>query len=529
MDARARLSERYDIAIVGSGFAGSLLAMIAQRQGRSVVLLERGKHPRVVIGESSTPLSNLLLDELVTRYDLPNLRPLTKWGSWKNTYPELPCGLKRGFTFFHHEQRRARASEIERGNQLLVTASPHDGIADTHWYRSDFDHFLVREAQALGVDYLDEIDLKEFVTDGHRASLKGFRNGRDVEITAQFIVDATGPRGFLHKALKLGESALPGFPATQALYSHFSGVGWMQKFRWSEFEEQTPYPIDDAAVHHIFKNGWVWVLHFSNGVTSAGVSATDELAEKLRFFEGEQAWERLLAEVPLLREQFANAETVQPFRHIARLGFRSKAISGSNWALLPSAAGFVDPLLSTGFPLTLLGVARLAEIIEGEWETHNFDALLQRYSARTDAELLATSRLIGALYANMGNFPVFTALSLLYFAAASFSETARRLGKPQLAPSFLLHDHPQFGPDCIRLLERACYVQRGRESEELIEEIFQAIEPFDVAGLGNRDRRNWYPVEAEDLLRSPYKISASRDEVMRMLDRCGFRAATLQA
>ena len=34
-----------------------------------------------------------------------------------------------------------------------------------------------------------------------------------------------------------------------------------------------------------------------------------------------------------------------------------------NHVIFP-AAGFVDPLLSTGFPLTLLGVARLAEIVE---------------------------------------------------------------------------------------------------------------------------------------------------------------------
>jgi FADH2 O2-dependent halogenase len=65
---RLELSEIYDIAVVGSGFAGSLLAMIARRLGRSVILIEKGTHPRVVIGESSTPLSNLLLEELTTRY-----------------------------------------------------------------------------------------------------------------------------------------------------------------------------------------------------------------------------------------------------------------------------------------------------------------------------------------------------------------------------------------------------------------------------------------------------------------------------
>ena len=44
-----------DLAIIGSGFGGSLLAMIAARLGYRVVLLERGRHPRFAIGESASP------------------------------------------------------------------------------------------------------------------------------------------------------------------------------------------------------------------------------------------------------------------------------------------------------------------------------------------------------------------------------------------------------------------------------------------------------------------------------------------
>ena len=520
------MSGKYDIAVVGSGFAGSLMAMIAKRLGRRVILLERGRHPRVVIGESSTPLSNLLLEELTDRYDLPRVKALSKWGSWQRSHPEIGCGLKRGFSFFHHALGEAGGGGLKREDQLLVAASPYDAIADTHWYRVDFDHFLAREAEGLGVDYLDEIDLRECAVDRSGVSLKGLREGRDVEISALFVVDATGPRGFLHRALRLGERELPDFPATQAIYGHFSGVRRLQDLSGWRFDEEQPYPIDDAAVHHVFDGGWVWVLQFNNGVTSAGIAATTRLAEQLRLSDGARAWERLLQRVPILQEQFAGAEAVQPFRHIERLGFRSGAISGDNWALLPSAAGFVDPLLSTGFPLTLLGVARLAEIIERDWGTENFKKRVEGYAAQTDAELLATSRLIGALYANMKNFPVFAALTLLYFAAASYSEAARQLGRAQLAPSFLLHDDPRFGPACAWLLERARRSGGHGESEQLIEEVYRMIEPFDVAGLGKRERRNWYPVEAEDLMRSAHKLGASHDEIMQMLDRCGFQPAT---
>ena len=58
------MSERCEIAIVGSGFAGSLMARVLATIGYDVVLLERGTHPRFAIGESSTPLASLSLERL---------------------------------------------------------------------------------------------------------------------------------------------------------------------------------------------------------------------------------------------------------------------------------------------------------------------------------------------------------------------------------------------------------------------------------------------------------------------------------
>ena len=170
----------------------------------------------------------------------------------------------------------------------------------------------------------------------------------------------------------------------------------------------------------------------------------------------------------------------------------------------------------------MLGVTRLAKIIEEDWETAGLGARLHAYAEQTDRELLATAGLIGALYANMSNFPVFTALTLLYFAAASFSEAARRLGKPHLASSFLLCDDPRFGPASRRLTERARKALTREESEILIRDIHDAIEPFNIAGLGQAARRNWYPVEAEDLFESASKLGATHAEIEAMLQRCGF-------
>ena len=265
-----------DLVIAGAGFGGSLMAMIAHQLGLSVVLLEQGKHPRMTIGESTTPLSNLLLERLCKTYDLPRIAPLAKWGSWQRAYPQMACGLKRGFSFFH-----------QSGQELLVAASPRDEIADTHWYRAEVDHFLVMEAQRLGVDYRERarIETLDFAEDG--ATIVGRAGEEPFHIHARLMIDATGPRGLLYRALRLADSPLPGMPATESLYSHFTGVGRTEP-------ADGPYPVEDAAVHHVFEGGWVWVLRFNNGVTSAGVAVTQAVAKELALSDGEPAWARVL-------------------------------------------------------------------------------------------------------------------------------------------------------------------------------------------------------------------------------------------
>jgi tetracycline 7-halogenase / FADH2 O2-dependent halogenase len=516
----------FDVAIVGSGFAGSLLALICRRLGRSVVLVEKGTHPRFAIGESSSPLANLLLEELSDRYGLPRIKPLAAWGSWQRTYPKIGCGLKRGFSFYGHRAGYPFAADPDRRDQLLVAASPRDEIADTHWYRADFDHFLAREAESEGAEYLDGTSLAGVECLPRGVVLAGERRGRRVRLEARLLVDASGPRGFLHRARGLPETDFEALPRTQGLYTHFEGVRRTDEMRPFSSPEQPPYPVDDAALHHVFEGGWIWVLRFNNGLVSAGVAATPRLAEELRLSDGEEAWTRLLSRFPTIREHFVDARPVRPFVYASRLPFRSGIAAGGNWVLLPSAAAFIDPLLSTGFPLTLLGINRLARIIEESWGRPDFELALDAYAAATLEEADRAALLISALYASFSDFELFGALSLLYFAAASFAEAARRLGRPHLAGTFLSGDDPVFGPalrDCCR--SALSTARRGGDASErkrLLSRIFAAIEPLDVAGLSDAGRRNWHPIEAGPLLAASHKLGATPKEIETMLAGSGF-------
>ena len=529
-----------DLAIVGSGFGGSLLAMIGRRLGLSIVLLERGSHPRFAIGESASPLAGIVLEQLADRYDLPRVRPLSAYGPWQRTYPEVVCGLKRGFTYFRHETGRRYRAAGDRGNQLLVAASPCDEVSDTHWLRADVDHFLVREAGAFGVEYLDHVELNglDWQPDGSPL-LTGQRRGQTIDVRARFVVDASGPRGFLSRALDIPDAGFAGYPRTQALFSHFTGVARCDEM--AEFGCEgarvrgregdgacegaggPPYPPDDAALHHVFDGGWMWVLRFGNGVTSAGIAVVDDLAAELRLADGEAAWERFLSRYPSIAAQFGDAEPIREFTWMPRLAWRADRAEGPGWAMLPSAAAFIDPLFSTGIPLTLLGIERLARQLPtpdspfatlhsqlphrcgrslgvGSWRLGAASA----YGGTTLAEADHTARFIAGCYAAFPRFHEFAAYSMFYFAAASHSEMARRLGVQPDSARFLGADRHAFAEAMTHLSP-----SRFTAGDDYARDVAAAIDALNIAGLCDPSKRNWYPVNADAVIRGASKLGVS--------------------
>ena len=209
-----------DIAVMGAGFSGSLMAMLLNQIGLRPVLIDRGSHPRFAVGESSTPVANLILEGLAKRYDLPRIAPFANYASWKRTYPEIVCGLKRGFSYFHHTFDQDFQPRADRANELMVAASLADDDADTHWLRSDFDQFLAREVASMGIPYFERASIDTLTACGAGWELSGVANssprdvgdigdtagplGEPIRIRADFVLDASGDGGFLAKQLGIG-------------------------------------------------------------------------------------------------------------------------------------------------------------------------------------------------------------------------------------------------------------------------------------------------------------------------------------
>src|SRR5258705_4831275 len=354
-----------EVDIVGSGFAGSLLARVLAVLGYDVVLLERGTHPRFAIGESSTPLANLSLERIGVRYGLSDCYQLAAHGRWLSHFPELRRGLKRGFTFYRHHPHEPFANRSLDSERLLVAASPNDSISDTHWVRADVDHHFVRQAVAAGVDYRDRAELKtaDIGTDSIR--LSGSRDGTPFELRANFLIDASGPGGFLARQLSIPSGLERTETRSALVFSHFDGVRLMSDV--VPGMPEGPYPDDWAAVHHVIDEGWMYSLRFDEGVTSAGFLLTPAGIASLNAAHDTDAaalWGALLHRYPTLATAFADATPLMPIAFRSAIQHRLTPAAAGRSALMPHAYAFVDPLFSTGIAWSLRAVERLALAFE---------------------------------------------------------------------------------------------------------------------------------------------------------------------
>jgi len=518
----------YDALIVGSGFAGSLLARILARRGWDVLLLERRKHPRFALGESTTPLANLALERLSRRFELPELYQLATHGRWLESFPEVRRGLKRGFSFYGHQSGRDYRPGAGNERRLLVAASPEDRVADTHWLREDVDQLFAKLAVDAGVELLEKTFLERIEIGEDRAVVGGRRGGERVAFAARLVLDASGTGGFLASNLPVPPGRVLR-TRSSLLYAHFDGVVPLPEVVTPPMGAATPYAEDRAAVHHLLDEGWLYSLRFDDGRVSAGLLVEDaEEAHRL----GEQpgrGFSAVMSRYPSLAASFSQARAVFPVAFRPSIQYRLSATHGPRWTVLPSTYGFVDPLYSTGIAWSLLGVERLADILLARAPDDTeigSGAAFSRYGRLLELELDQIDRLVAPAYGARSNFALFAAHSLLYFALVSFEEATQRLCEP---------DSPEWrgflgaeNPSTVALLDEAAARIRSAPSalEAAVPEVagFQAwvrtaIAPFDIAGLGDPRRNNLHPVDLEVLVESASRLGLTRADVRAAMPR----------
>lgn len=424
-----------EIAILGSGFAGSLMALVLNRLGIEAVLLDRQAHPRFAIGESSTPLADMALRDIARTYDLPRLAPLSKYGTWMATYPHVMRGLKRGFSYFQHERGRDFVPSPEHANELLIAASTSDAESDTHWLRADVDAFFAAEAKAAGIPFLERCEITGLNGNDHRWTIECRHEDEPLQIDARFLIDASGEGGVLARALGIPNESHQLRTHSRAIYAHFAGMklwGQMLAERNANLADH-PFDCDRAALHQVFDGTWMWQLRFDSEIVSAGFAIDPRRHPLDENLSPQEEWDRWMARYPTLREQFAKAEIVSPPGGLRRSGRMQRLMArraGANWVMLPHTAGFIDPLQSTGIAHSLFGLEKLGRIFQRHWKSDRGELApaLATYAEQIGLETRLIDTYVAGCYEAMPRFDLFSTMCLLYFAGTVTCERCRQAG-----------------------------------------------------------------------------------------------------
>lgn len=478
------MAEQADAIVLGSGFGGSLLSMILVQSGSSVVNVDRFAHPRFAVGESSTPLADQMLAQLAVQWDLPEILPLANYGTWKKELPNVTCGLKRGFSYFGHRPEM----EFSATDQMLVTASSRDSVADTHWLRSDVDTFLYRCARERGVRQFVDARYQLQQRDG-KWIVTLTAASREQTVSAPFVIDATGTSGEVLRYLKIPVQSGTLRTKSMAVYAHFANVPRIDTMLNPTATANHPYPCDAAAVHHVLDSGWMWQLRFNDETVSAGL-----VGQWNKSSTATDIWRQTLSRFSFLERQFSDARCIRPNSGLVRTGYLQRlttCAAGENWAALPSAAGFIDPLHSTGIAHTVSGICRLSWILSQHRHIDRVAALAE-YSRAVIDELQFVDQLVEGCYAAQPSFRLWCAWCMLYFAAV----TSMEQDNDGIASTFLRTADCKFRAvvaDARVQLQLSIDSGRGTDACDRFESwLRQAIEPWNHVGLLDAACRGMY-------------------------------------
>ncbi|WPP48754.1 NAD(P)/FAD-dependent oxidoreductase [Catalinimonas niigatensis] len=334
-------TENVDVLVIGAGPSGSVAASILRNHGYQIKIVEKQTFPRFVIGESLLPRC---MDNL---QEAGLLAAVEKGGFQK----------KFGAKFV----RNIDTCDFDFSAQFTKGWSWTWQVQ-----RADFDHLLAQETANKGVDieYNAEVTAVKFHQDGSSETTVKRGDGSLLNIHAKRIVDASGYGRVLPRLLDLD---IPSdFPMRASFFCHLQ-------------DPRRPTDGNRITIIYFTKEVWLWVIPFSDGITSVGVTGSPEQINQFEGALGEQ-YQQWMDTVPHLKGRFSIHDQVFTPRKITGYSSAVKQLYGLGYVLTGNSTEFLDPIFSSGVTLATESGATAARLIarelEGEkvnWESEYSD------------------------------------------------------------------------------------------------------------------------------------------------------------
>jgi FADH2 O2-dependent halogenase len=353
----------FDVAVLGNGLSGSMLATILGKKGVSVALIDADQHPRFAVGESTIPHTSLLISALAEKYDLPELEHLIHADTLAK-HVCTTCGIKRHFGYVYHRPGQV----YDRTEGLQFGTSARD---ENHWFRQDIDAYLHNLAVHYGAVPRQKTKITNLEIDKQGVKLQ---TSTGEEIRARYLVDGTGHKSILAERFGLRDKPCRLKHHARTLFTHMVDVPG-----FDEADRPLPISYHKGTLHHCFERGWFWVIPFNNHplstnpIISVGLTIDPRRYPKPPKMSAEQEFNEFLNRYPSVAEQFKDGKAVRPWVSTERLQYSSKQTIGHRYCLMSHASGFVDPLFSRGMFNTVEVIQTLLDPLLEALATDNFD------------------------------------------------------------------------------------------------------------------------------------------------------------
>ena len=315
----------YDVAIIGGGPAGSTAAALLARAGRRVIVIEREKFPRFHIGESLLPFSMKAFTRLGLHEKFSRAGFMKKFGG-----EMFGSCSETGNKFYFKDAFR---SQTDHAYQVT---------------RADFDKVLLDHAAESGAEVHEETSVERVTFSGEDVDLSLAANGSPRNLRARYVIDASGRNSVLgnHFGIKKTYDHLQKL----SIFAHYDGVWRAEGI--------------DATLTLLIRgiDRWFWVIPLTMERTSIGVVLDSEVFRKSKL-SAEDFLEETLAEQPIIAKRMTNARRATKVYVATDFSYRSTKLQGNRWLLAGDAAGFIDPIFSSGVFLAVFSGEQCADVL----------------------------------------------------------------------------------------------------------------------------------------------------------------------
>ena len=327
--------ETTDVLVIGAGPAGCIAASLLNKQGFKTRIVEKEKFPRFVIDES-------LLPRVMDHLEEAGLLEAVK-----------AAGFQEKF-----------GAKFIPGNEICDFNFSDQFSEGWKWTwqvpRGQFDQILADTVQSMGVqmDYDTRVsDIKFDGTDSVTTVVD--KEGKETQIAARFIVDASGYGRVIPRMFNLDEPSSLGKRKTH--FTHFHDL-------------KRPEGIDGNRITIVVHQQTVriWIIPFSNGITSVGFVGDPSFFENLPA-DATEAMLNLIMSDPNTKDRFGDAEMVFEPRTIEGYSISTKQLYGDGYVLVGNATEFLDPVFSSGVTFAMESGNKAGHLVGKFLRNENID------------------------------------------------------------------------------------------------------------------------------------------------------------